>query len=279
MYSKIKISKVSDVHKISELLVSPIEKHQWIFRGHRRSNCDIVPSLERIAEIYLDFQGRKERENRIITHFQRRAHLYISNLPHEEDIIEWLAIIQHYGGPTRLVDFTYSFYIATFFAVEEADDETAIWALRKDCIPQSAFDANLDKSITINDLLDPQKTTTPKKGIIFAEPKRLNERMSIQKGTFICQTDISSTFKENICQTLNYNPIEFDDKNAVNLTVPDLEAFKSIEEFPSLIKFTIPYDIILPEIIRDLDKMNINSNTLFPGLEGFARSLRIYLHY
>ena len=238
-----------------------------------------MSSLERIAGQYIDILDRKEREGRIITHFQRRAHLYITNPPSEKDFIEWLALIQHYGGQTRLVDFTYSFYIATFFAVEEADDEAAVWALKTNCIPKNPFDQILNDYVELNDLLDPTKSINPKKGVILVEPRRLNERNSIQKGTFLCPTVINSTFKENICATLNHSSVEFDDQNAINLSIDKFEAAESSDELPPLIKFTIPNDLVLLDIIRDLGKMNIDSNTLFPGLEGFARSLRIYLHY
>jgi len=37
--------------------------------------------------------------------------------------------MQHHGAPTRLLDFTYSFYIAAYFALEESEKDCAIWAL------------------------------------------------------------------------------------------------------------------------------------------------------
>src|SRR5438093_2893211 len=43
--------------------------------------------------------------------------------------LEWLALMQHYGAPTRLLDFTYSFWIALFFAFEEAENDCSVVAL------------------------------------------------------------------------------------------------------------------------------------------------------
>src|SRR6058998_3676205 len=43
--------------------------------------------------------------------------------------LEWLALMQHYGAPTGLLDFTRSFWIALFFAFEEAESDCSVVAL------------------------------------------------------------------------------------------------------------------------------------------------------
>jgi hypothetical protein len=64
-------------------------------------------------------------EKDILTQFQRRAHQYINSPPALSEPVEWLSIIRHYGGPTRLLDFTYSFFIGAFFAMEVAKTDAA----------------------------------------------------------------------------------------------------------------------------------------------------------
>ena len=66
--------------------------------------------------------------------FQRRAHHYLNDVPPLGECIEWLALIQHYSGPTRLLDFTHSPYVAAFFAMEKAEHDAVVWAIDTDAL-------------------------------------------------------------------------------------------------------------------------------------------------
>jgi len=112
----------------------------WAFRGHADAGWDLETSLDR--ETVLDCKTENSRtvvrraafhEKPLLREFQKRAHQYLSHLPADDQIIDWLALMQHYGAPTRLLDWTRSPYVALYFAVEESvrKNPAAVWAI--DC--------------------------------------------------------------------------------------------------------------------------------------------------
>jgi FRG domain len=80
----------------------------WIFRGHADFDWSLVTSLQRaFAQAGLDDAAqRAAAENSTIGFFQERARLHIDHAPDEQDLLGWLAVMQHYGAPTRLQDWT-----------------------------------------------------------------------------------------------------------------------------------------------------------------------------
>ena len=82
----------------------------WVFRGQSDSKWRLTTTLERAAE-YNSCSQRAipDIEQYTLKQFQRRASQYISDLPHIFSRVEWYSLIQHHGGPTRLLDFTQSF--------------------------------------------------------------------------------------------------------------------------------------------------------------------------
>src|SRR5262249_48890851 len=105
----------------------------WAFRGQGSEAWTLCSSLERVV---VGRFGRRravldECEVRLTRRFQRQAHRFLHVPPRYNDRLEWLATMQHHGAPTRLLDWTYSFYVAALFALESCnlDDRCAIWAL------------------------------------------------------------------------------------------------------------------------------------------------------
>ena len=103
----------------------------WVFRGQREMQWRLEPTLERFMKNLRGEYSATEVEQHILTKFRRRAPTYLNDLPMYNDTIGWLALVQHYGGPTRLLDFTKSIYVAAFFALAEqsTSSHAVIWAV------------------------------------------------------------------------------------------------------------------------------------------------------
>src|SRR5215831_16215491 len=100
------------------------------FRGHGDAPQLLHASIERVASKPGIAEEYIERE------FKRRAHHYLADLPNEDEDLEWLALMQHYGAPTRLLDWTRSAYVAAFFAADGASSPNAfaVWAVDQQAV-------------------------------------------------------------------------------------------------------------------------------------------------
>jgi FRG domain len=89
----------------------------WIFRGQARYDWTLKSGLARLIDPAAD---SRPVENSAIGFFIDRAAGLLSDVPDEHDLLGWLAMMQHYGAPTRLLDWTHSPFVALYFAYEES---------------------------------------------------------------------------------------------------------------------------------------------------------------
>ena len=87
------------------------------YRGQSDDEQPLNSSFDRAVEVSQPLvRDRWLYETALLREFRRRAHHYVPDAPAHDDLLEWLALMRHWGAPTRLVDFTYSHYIAAYFA-------------------------------------------------------------------------------------------------------------------------------------------------------------------
>jgi len=281
----------------------------WIFRAqkwHKNS-----PLLEtKIEEAFERFKPDKAKKNgnhysrssvekALIQEFQRKAALYIEHPPEQDDILGWLALMQHHGAPTRLLDFTYSFFVAAFFAINELDcnkEKAEVWAINAKKFSFSVdelknkltkkqqlkiFDKLLSEKIgEISNRKDVAKGLKEKlKDNAFiwrlinmekppclvypVTPFKLNKRLTVQQGTFLITGNIEKSFEENLRKAKEL--FGSDPKQKESL-------YRIVLDFKNGIKKR-------NDILRKLHSMNISSAALFPDLDGFAKSLWGYLAF
>jgi len=125
--------RISTVDSLSEFVrhiayvQSEIKTILW-FRGQRVASWDVQ------AGVYRDDHRTEERN---YSHrFRSRAGTRYAHLPRQEELATWLSLMQHYGLPTRLLDWSRSPLIAAYFALETyiyerepSEIDAAIWIL------------------------------------------------------------------------------------------------------------------------------------------------------
>lgn len=226
---------------------------QWAFRGHANADWRVWSTVSR------ELKNRRvhpdhwlEQEHRNIWIFQRKASHYLNDIPEVTDTPRWLALMQHHGAPTRFIDFTWSPYVAAFFALVSSTTDAAVWAINAPLLGTFAYGPRSpggDRPPSPNEFL--QKVGVDRaKGISVGEPYFKNRRIIAQSGTFVIPYDITRPVDEILAKR------------------PNLIA-----------KFVLQGASLRKQTLRELYRMNITEATLFPDLDGLARSLKYELEY
>jgi FRG domain-containing protein len=108
------------------------------FRGHADATWPLSPGLYRMtgaSGIGADYYS----EAQLLESFKLRAPRYLERPPQSD--WEWLFIMQHYGLPTRLLDWTESALVALYFAVRDNDEtrDAAVWVTNPWWINRQVF--------------------------------------------------------------------------------------------------------------------------------------------
>ncbi len=105
----------------------------WVFRGTSNYAYAPLSKLERVLQNSGFPKGQwRALEDKSLGFFKEHARAFLENPPADDDLIAWLSLMQHYGAPTRLTDWTFSPFVAIYFAYESvASDEgdAALWML------------------------------------------------------------------------------------------------------------------------------------------------------
>ena len=250
----------------------------WAFRGHSRfsesSGQDWL--LESTLHRFLRSHAKKvdkakswyPRERDQLTRFRASAHSYLGHLPHDNDPLSWLALMQHYGAPTRLLDFSFNPAVALYFALRGAGPETgpfSIHALHIDTVRGRA--KAVRSSLPEYSSAVPPLNPLPKEYQIGRQPKdvdfigfydgsQLNPRQENQEGMFLIPNKIDLDVEAWLTKHLTPN----------KRIKPHNSAWV---EFVFANEGNHYYDVV-----RQLVQVGMTAKRLLPGLEGICESMR-----
>jgi hypothetical protein len=246
----------------------------FIFRGHKCSSWPLSSPLAREYGKYKERQMIEGVEKDSIEYFRKRSHSFEESNRNSAGLVDLLASMQHYGCPTRLVDFTHSFYIATYFAVNDSSElkeNFCVWAFNFPVL--HAYSKQFSNAIfgskdtseqldnTIHNFVEPKGL-----GVIIAEPEKFSRRMAAQQGVLLAQTEIRTSFETNLHSLMatKNEPIEI---NLEELSRINQNIINDIR----IIKFEFNENCI-HQVRRELLQMNVTSEILFPDISGMAKS-------
>jgi FRG domain len=211
------------------------------YRGHPDVDHYLLAAL-------LRYRNGLEKEKYLFDSFQK-----FSDRIFKRRASDWETLfeMQHYGVPTRLLDWTESFGVALFFAAYYNKRR----ASTKDAAIYLMSPTRLNKYSRINKIyrIPEDENSFPYKGIywqqspfaanapIAIEPIFINDRMLAQRGMFTVHHD-------------NIKPIE--------------------TEFPDAIRKVVIPNAIIDAAMDFLDLTNINEYSVFPDLAGIAGYLK-----
>lgn len=205
----------------------------FIFRGVKKVSFTLKPSIGRVKTKNDKILSIKE-EKIIIKLFKQKAYQFIKS--HIDNDLELLAIAQHHGIPTRLLDWTKNPLVALYFAVNECFEKY------EEIEDSLIYVYNISKTKTdIEEDFKPFSINSVKRFI----PRYYDPRIIAQSGQF----------------TVHPRPNEvFTSKDITTIRIPNKKRKNDKDN--------------RKEIKKALNKIGINEMTIFPDLDGISKHIK-----
>ena len=227
----------------------------YVGRGQAASEWELMPSLNRLLPNPASAQLARILEDFVFTQFSESAALYLQpNLMPKDhmDRSAWWPIMQHYGAPTRILDWTRNIYVAAYFAVNKRPDKDGtVWMFHGKTLVdgmKQLFDDYTVHKYPPNEYLG----TDASQDLVAAHNRFSDERMVTQQALFTVSRNVLTsheTAREGALARVG---------RANNQNY--------------LLKIVIPKNLKI-QFMLHLRRMNVTSFTLFPGLDGLGSSV------
>jgi hypothetical protein len=230
-----------------------------LYRGQSDCEWHLSDSFSRLIPSGMSKDDALKCEQEATRYFVARAglHLDSSMIPDDRKLIDWWALMQHFGAPTRLLDWSLSPYIALYFAVAENWNRAgAVWNVEyRERLDDDldVYRKHLERGGSEADLF--WDTPDVPDFCFFIDLGKLHIRTAIQHGRF------------SVCGRIP--------------SAHDLVLGKTAAGTRRLRRLIIPADL-KATCLHKLRMMNIAPHSLFPGLDGLGGTVRdatkLHLH-
>ena len=234
---------IDSISSLLEALKSTFGPSETIwYRGHADKAWELIPSL-----------ARQERglqaEQTLIKRFKQSAASFTVDRPETE--WDWLFLMQHYGAPTRLLDWSESPLVGLYFAVaaeEHSEADACLWCLEPIKLNELAnISPTYESDIPCFDIDDVLELYLPD-AVIREQTSRLKPAAGIALRRFARLTAQLGVF---------------------TITHRDQHAIESVGSGEHIHKLVIPKER-KASILAELEHLRVSKLTLFPELESVA---------
>lgn len=228
---------------IGDIVDLGISFGSFFFRGHQQ----IIEDKPLVPKVFRGFEAAHEEY--YINEFIRYARGYVQDFPTDKSSI--LFLMQHYGLPTRLLDWSTNIFVAAYFAVSgtlEKDGE--IWVLNPEKLNRLATKEKDYLTIVSSFIDEPfinkkDRNDDNKKHIevpIVIKPNHFDKRMIAQQSVFTIHSNNSKNISE------------------LGLNSRDIERFRIPSDMKSVLR-------------RHLFDLGTSERILYPDIEGLTRDI------
>lgn len=203
--------------------------------------------------------GYAEQESHMLRNFRKYAQ---RDAVPGDSIWNWLALAQHHGLPTRLLDWTFSPFVALHFATSRLDMHDvpgAIW-----CVDYVASNGFLPRKLRT--LLDDEGSNVFTAEMLNSAAESLATFEKLARETFVVFFEPPS-FDERIVNQFALFSL---------LSDPTAHLHEWLALHPEVARRIIIPPSLKREVRDKLDQMNVTERVLFPGLDGICAWLKRY---